>query len=154
MKTRLISKIGIFPAFVAALLIAFPMATQAFPAGHWLWVRNNLLNWSGSLGPGEICPTSGTNCSEVHLVYLWFGTLGPDSTTWNVYGQCDTITAAITGEVGVDSISVSPLNFTFPPGTLMQIDSGWFPGVPEQTFDMSGITTDDTGGFTASNPVY
>lgn len=146
MKTRLISKKAVIVGLAALALLSLPKPSYAFPEIWWV-ICENCFNYKGTITQGDPCAGGGGNCSD-YVPILILG-VEPTGGSWNLNGE---ITDSAYAMTPVGSVPLSPIDYTFQSGMLLQIDSGAFSGVPAQTFDLSGITTDSLGNFTATNP--
>ncbi|HET6401229.1 MAG TPA: hypothetical protein VFH95_07495 [Candidatus Kapabacteria bacterium] len=145
MKSRTISKIVIALAFVAVSMIGLTKESHAKGSKT---IHITGLQWNGSTGSDADCPSDGSDCS-MDITIIFGVQKSTDGLSWVLSGQ---ISSPPEVEVTSGNYYGNPLNYTFPPGASLQINTGDFPGVPAQTFDLTGITTDGSGNFTASNP--
>ncbi len=147
MKDGITSKAALPIAIIPIAMFGLGRASRSDQWGRI--VTTNLKTRTNPDG-SYTCPSSGGDCTEDNPVYIYeymkqAGSGG--STSYLIAGTLDSVSANIPG----DTESLNPAGFTFPPGSSITIDSANFPGVgPTQAFDLSGITTDSLGNFTAT----
>lgn len=103
------------------------------------------LNWNGQPPPALNCTKDGSDCKITIVTNV--GNIVSNGSYWHITGSSTAGGATVypSGSSPVN-YSIGVDNFTFIGGN-MEVQSGWFSGVPTMSVPMEGVTSDSYGNI-------